>query len=50
MKVVIIGGAIWLVTAFLAWVFWLVTAFLAWVFCKAAGDADDFLGTRDGEE
>lgn len=39
MKVIIIGGAIWL-----------VTAFFAWVFCKAAGDADDFLGTRDGEE
>lgn len=39
MKVIIIGGVIWL-----------VTAFLAWVFCKAAGDADDFLGTRDGEE
>ena len=39
MKLVIIGGVIWLVTAF-----W------AWVFCKAAGDADDSLGMRDGEE
>lgn len=40
MKVIIIAGAIWLVT----------TTFFAWVFCKAAGDADDFLSTRDGEE
>lgn len=39
MKVVIIGGVIWL-----------ATAFMAWVFCKAAGDADDSLGMRDGEE
>ena len=39
MKLVIIGGVIWLVTAF-----W------AWVFCKAAGDADESLGMRDGEE
>lgn len=39
MKVIIIGGVIWF-----------ATAFLAWIFCKAAGDADDFLGTRDGEE
>ena len=36
MKVIIIGGAISL-----------ITAFLAWVFCKAAGDADDFLDTKD---
>lgn len=39
MKVVIIGGVIWL-----------ATAFMAWVFCKAAGDADDSLGMRDREE
>lgn len=36
MKVIIIAGIVWL-----------VTAFFAWVFCKAAGDADDFLNTRD---
>lgn len=34
----------------IAGVIWLVTAFFAWVFCKAAGDADDFLGTRDERE
>ena len=36
MKVIIIAGAIWL-----------VTTFFAWVFCKAAGDVDDFLDTKD---
>lgn len=36
MKAIIIAGAIWF-----------ITTFFAWVFCKAAGDADDFLGTRD---
>lgn len=36
MKVIIIAGAIWL-----------VTTFFAWVFCKAARDADDFLDTKD---
>lgn len=36
MKAIIIVGAIWL-----------VTTFFAWVLCKAAGDTDDFLGTRD---
>jgi hypothetical protein len=36
MKVIIIGGIIWL-----------ASAFLAWALCKAAGDADDRMGTRD---
>ena len=36
MKVIIIAGTIWL-----------VTTFFPWVFCKAAGDADDFLDTKD---